>query len=194
MDIASDCDINPLEAGRLSVAVKCPLKSLSLHLFDCPSTLILLRKGSASHVEMAVQRPHYDQNFIAPLPEQLKRYPYSDTLTRLPYAISAQRLATGLWRLGTGCFSIRILKDHSRKKFQGLEKRTRKSSKHWVITSTATSKSKPRPDYDNDKGRRYCQKFYEKYENGDSVNENGDENGLRVESISIVRRSRRRYR
>ena len=33
-----------------------------------------------------------------------------------------------------------------------------------------------------------------RYENGESVNENGDENGLRVEILSIVHQSRRRYR
>ena len=37
-------------------------------------------------------------------------------------------------------------------------------------------------------------KFYEEYEKGESVYENGDESGLRVEITPIVHRSRRRYR
>lgn len=40
----------------------------------------------------------------------------------------------------------------------------------------------------------HCQKFYETYENGESVNANGDANGLRVDFVLRVDRSRRRYR
>jgi hypothetical protein len=45
-----------------------------------------------------------------------------------------------------------------------------------------------------DLNRRECYTFYKKAETGKSVDENGDENELRVKTIPIVSLSRRRSR